>query len=215
MGLPAGLPKSIVVDLTGMFPTPDHRVRITNNMEIYWDQILVNTYEGGGPIHVTTLVPDKATLAFAGYPLELRKRPEDYDYRQLSRHDAFQVHRGNYTRYGDVAPLMKSADDMFAIMATGDEITADFDASQLPVLPAGWHRTLLVYADGYEKAMETYTPFPGTVGPLPFHEMTRYPYPATEHYPDDAEHVRYQLEYNTRHIDSTAPAQPQYRRQEH
>ncbi len=28
--------------------------------------------------------------------------------------------------------------------------------------------------------------------------MTRYPYPATEHFPDDADHARYQRDYNTR-----------------
>ena len=28
--------------------------------------------------------------------------------------------------------------------------------------------------------------------------MSRYPYPAGEHFPDDAEHERYQREFNTR-----------------
>ena len=84
---------------------------------------------------------------------------------------------------------------------------------RLPALEVGWHRTFLVYADGFEKAMETYTPFPTAVEPLPFHAMSKFPYPASEHYPDDPEHVRYQLEFNTRHIGGAAPAKPQYRRQ--
>ncbi len=212
IGLPAGLPKTIVVDLTGMFSSTDHRVRVTDSMEIYWDQILVNTHEAGSDIRTTRLAAARATLGFAGYPLELSKRPEDYDYARKASRDAFQFHRGNYTRYGDVTPLMKGADDMFAVMASGDEVTAEFDAGQLPPLPDGWHRTFLVYADGFEKAMETYTPFPETVDPLPFHAMSRFPYPASEHYPDDPEHVRYQLEFNTRHIKSIAPARAQYRR---
>jgi len=33
---------------------------------------------------------------------------------------------------------------------------------------------------------------------LPFHGMSRYPYPASEHYPRDAGHNRYQRIYNTR-----------------
>jgi hypothetical protein len=213
IGIPAGLPKTIVVDLTGLLPTSDHRVRITNNMEIYWDQILVNTFEGASPMQVTTLLPKQATLRFAGYPLELRKRPETYDYNSISREDGFRFHRGNYTRYGDVTSLMKTPDDMYAVMASGDEVTADFDTGELPPLPPGWHRTLLIYADGYEKAMETYTPFPDTVWPLPFHAMSRFPYPATEHYPDDPIHLRYLIEYNTRHIDSVAPAEARFRRQ--
>jgi Flp pilus assembly protein TadD len=212
IGIPAGLPKTIVVDLSVLFPSSDHRVRISDNMEIYWDRILVNTFAGGSSMKVTTLLPKKATLQFSGYPLELRKRPEAYDYRRTSRDDAFQFHRGNYTRYGDVTGLMKAADDMYAVMASGDEVTADFDTAELPTLPAGWHRTLLVYADGYEKAMETYTPFPDTVAPLPFHRMSKFPYPASEHYPDDLDHVRYLLEYNTRHLDGKAPEAARFRR---
>jgi len=212
MGIPAGLAKSIVVDLTGMFPTADHRVRITTNMEIYWDQILVNTFAGNAPMQVTTLLPQRALLGFAGYPQELRRRPEDYDYSRRTVHDAFQVHRGNYTRYGDVTELMKAADDKYAVMASGDEVTADFDASAVPALPAGWHRTLLIYADGFEKAMETYTPFPDTVTPLPFHGMSKFPYSASEHYPDDPDHVRYQLEYNTRRLPVVERVRPHYRR---
>jgi hypothetical protein len=107
---------------------------------------------------------------------------------------------------------MESPDDMYAIMASGDEVTVDFDAASLPQLPVGWHRTLLVYADGYEKAMETYTPFPSTVSPLPFHAMSRFPYPASEQYPADIEHLRYRLEYNTRHLDEKAPGTVTYKR---
>ena len=214
IGLPAGLPKTIVVDMSGMFPSSDHRVRITNSMEIYWDRILVNTFGGGAAMRITTLNPDRATIEFAGYPLELRKSPEDYDYNRRSRSDAFRSHIGNYTRYGEVTTLMNSPDDMFAVMASGDGVSAEFNATRLPELPRGWQRTFLVYADGYEKAMETYTPFSDTVEPLPFHGMSRFPYPASERYPDDPDHLRYRLEYNTRHIGPTIPARPVYRRSE-
>ena len=85
-------------------------------------------------MRITTLVPKRATLQFAGYPLELRKRPESYDYQRMSRDDAFQIHRGNYARYGDVTLLMKAPDDMYAVMASGDEVTADFDTAGLPLV---------------------------------------------------------------------------------
>jgi tetratricopeptide (TPR) repeat protein len=212
IGLPAGLPKTIVVDVTGMFPAADHRVRIVTNMEIYWDQILVNTEAAGNASRTTLLPASRATLGFAGYPLELRKRPEVYDYQRRAPQDAFRVHAGNYTRYGDVTPLMQSIDDMFAIMASGDEITFDFEAAPLPSLPDGWHRTFLVYADGFQKAMETYTPFPNTVEPLPFHGMSRFPYPAPEQYPNDEAHLRYRLEFNTRRVASAVPSVARYRR---
>jgi hypothetical protein len=109
---------------------------------------------------------------------------------------------------------MNSPDDMFAVMASGDGVSAEFDARRFPELPRGWHRTFLVYADGYEKAMETYTPFPDTVEPLPFHRMSRFPYPASESYPDDPDHLRYRLEYNTRRVGPSVPTRPVYRRSE-
>jgi hypothetical protein len=62
--------------------------------------------------------------------------------------------------------------------------------------------------------METYTPFPDTVDPLPFHGMSRFPYPSSERYPDDPDHLRYRLEYNTRHVGPSVPARPVYRRSE-
>jgi hypothetical protein len=39
---------------------------------------------------------------------------------------------------------------------------------------------------------------PETIGPLPFHGMSGYPYPPIEHYPDHEEHRSYQRRYNTR-----------------
>ncbi len=42
MGFPAGLPRTIVTDLTGRMPEGATRIRITTNLQIYWDQILVS-----------------------------------------------------------------------------------------------------------------------------------------------------------------------------
>ena len=41
MGCPAGLPKNMLFDLKGIFKSNDHRLRITTNAAIYWDQFLV------------------------------------------------------------------------------------------------------------------------------------------------------------------------------
>src|SRR5258708_14501097 len=42
MGFPAGLPRTTVADLTARLPLGARRIRITTNLQIYWDQILVD-----------------------------------------------------------------------------------------------------------------------------------------------------------------------------
>ncbi len=64
--------------------------------------------------------------------------------------------------------------------------------------PEGWTRDFLLKVEGWAKDRDPNTAFSSSVEPLPFHAMSRYPYPANEHFPDDAEHRRYRQEYNTR-----------------
>ena len=47
MGFPAGLPRTIVVDLTGKLPPGARRIRMTTNLQIYWDQVLVDNGPDG------------------------------------------------------------------------------------------------------------------------------------------------------------------------
>jgi len=85
-------------------------------------------------------------------------------------------------------------------MRNGDEIQLDFPASRLRALPSGWTRTFFLYADGFGKDMDLHSAAADTVTPLPFHRMSRYPYPKTENYPDSENYRRYQREYNTRRV---------------
>jgi hypothetical protein len=41
-GFPAGLERTIVVDLTGKLPAGTRRIRLVSNLEIYWDQVLID-----------------------------------------------------------------------------------------------------------------------------------------------------------------------------
>jgi len=84
------------------------------------------------------------------------------------------------------------------LMGSGDEVQLCFRAADLTVLPAGWKRDFLLLVDGWAKDADANTAFSQSVLPLPFHGMSRYPYPAGERYPDDAAHTQYQREYNTR-----------------
>jgi hypothetical protein len=103
-----------------------------------------------------------------------------------------------YTRFGDVRELMTEIDDRLVIMGSGDEVTLRFAASALPELREGWTRDYLLKVDGWAKDRDPNTAFSKSVEPLPFHGMSVYPYPAKEHFPDDAAHERWRKEYNTR-----------------
>jgi hypothetical protein len=85
-------------------------------------------------------------------------------------------------------------------MFHGDELTLEVDADSFPPLSQGWTRSFLLYADGFGKDMDHHSAHSLTVEPLPFHEMSRYPYGANEAYPTTVAHVDYRLNYNTRWI---------------
>ena len=209
MGFPAGLPRTVTVDLTGKLPTGATRLRITTNLQIYWDQALIDNEpmpqqqpsDAALETRTTELPLAHATLAFRGYPQQLDGRtPGDltYNYQRMSATGPFVPHRGAYTRYGDVTPLLHSIDDKFVIFGTGEDMDLEFSSTTLPELPKGWSRDYFFYANGFVKDMDFYEARPFNVGALPFHGMSTYPYPASEHYPTDASHTAYQLEYNTR-----------------
>jgi len=65
---------------------------------------------------------------------------------------------------------------------------------------------LLLYADGYSKEMDINSASPHDAAPLPFHAMTRYPYPDGEHYPRTPAHRDYLARYNTRVVHSDLPS---------
>ncbi len=204
MGFPAGLPRTVVVDLTGKLPPKATRIRITTNLQIYWDRALVDNEaanEDKNAIRQTELPLARANLAFRGYPQQIDGRtPGDltYNYQRISSTGPFIPHRGAYTRYGDVTPLLHAIDDQYVIFGTGEDMDLEFSAAPLPPLPTGWTRDFFFYANGFVKDMDFYEASPFNVGALPFHGMSAYPYPATEHYPDDPAHTAYQLNYNTR-----------------
>jgi hypothetical protein len=95
----------------------------------------------------------------------------------------FRIPAGDYTRFGDVRPLLAAADDRFVVMAPGDEVALRFDLGPLGPVAPGRARTFVLDADGYCKDMDLLGAAGETVEPLPFHAMTRYPYGADERAP--------------------------------
>lgn len=202
MGFPAGLPRTIVVDLTGKLPAGARRIRITTNLQIYWDQVLVdNGPDDSHSAKQTELPLSTAHLAFRGYPQQVEgATPGDltYNYQRISATGPFQWQRGSYTKYGNVTPLLNRVDNQYVIFGSGEEIDAEFSAAPLPPLPAHWKRDYFFYANGFVKDMDFYEALPFTVAQMPFHQMTTYPYPATEHYPENSSTLKYHLDWNDR-----------------
>ena len=201
MGFPAGLPKTMVVPLDEVPVESGRPLRIRTNMRIYWDRIeLAEVAET--PIQEWRLDAATAEFGFAGYPEPHRPRgipPTEYRYGTRAAQDIWGAHEGEYTRYGDVAPLLDEIDDRYVIARHGDELRLRFDARQLPPPDPGTRRSFFAFADGFGKDMDLNSARPHTVGPLPFHGMPSYPYPGGV-YPDSEELARWRSEYNTRRI---------------
>ena len=199
-GFPAGLERTIVVDLTGKLPAGTRRIRLMTNLQLYWDRVLID--QSTDAEARTTEVPlTSAMLHFRGYPKQMEGASPgdlDYDYNLVSLSGPFQRERGNYTHFGDVTPLLNSIDDRFVVFGSGEEIAAEFDTEKLPALPAHWKRDYFFYANGFVKDMDWWDASPFTVAQMPFHGMTAYPYPKPEEYPDDAASLEYRLDWNDR-----------------
>jgi hypothetical protein len=202
IGFPAGLRRTMTADLTGKLPAGTRRIRIWTNLKIYWDQVLIDTTPAGSVPSMRHEAPLlEASLAYRGFPRERTGTPAadlTYVYDQVSQYGPYARHRGFYTRYGDVRPLVGAVDDRFSILGAGDEVSLEFDATALPPLRHGWTRDYLFFVHGYVKDMDFYAAHAQTVAPLPFRAMRTYPYPATARYPDG--NSDYLLEWNTREV---------------
>jgi hypothetical protein len=208
MGFPAGGPRTMTADLTGKLPKGTRKIRITTNLQIYWDNILIDRMpqnasgQAQGP-RLTPVPLVHADLEFHGYPLKIEGTPPgkvQYIYEKASATGPYTRPAGTYTRYGDVLPLLTAIDDKLVVFGSGDEVELDFDPSHLPALPEGWVRDYFFVANGYEKDMDFYAAEGSYVAPLPFISMGEYPYGPPKSFPLDDVHLNYLLEYNTRHM---------------
>ncbi len=204
MGFPAGLPRTIVVDLSGRLPAGTHKVRITTNLQIYWDQVLVDRSTPEPQVQVSEVPLAAARLAAHGFPRAVEGgSPGDltYVYEDASPSGPYVRQVGAYTGLGDVRALLSESDDRFTIFGPGDEVQLEFDPAALPPLPTGWKRDYFFFADGFEKDMDFYAAHALTVEPLPYHAMGVYP-PARSLDPP----LDYMLDYNTRFFSGRPPA---------
>jgi len=207
MGFPAGLPKTITVDLTGKFPVGARKLRVTTNLQIYWDNILIDRSPQTRNYAFNQVPLTNANLDFHGYPRQIEDQPPGnvkYHYEQVSRTGPYARQAGEYTRYGDVGSLLSAFDDKLVVFGSGEEVQLEFDPTTLPKLPKGWTRDYFFNAQGYEKDMDFYAADGNTVEPLPFRNMKAYPYIGRS-FPNDLAHLDYMLKYNTRFVSGNEP----------
>jgi Tfp pilus assembly protein PilF len=178
LGFPAGRKKTILFNLTNIFrPGTPHRVRLRTNLEIYWDAIHWAQGAPDTPLKQITLDPTAADLHYRGYSVMHMPvgagAPEVPDYNVIEgTKQRWRDLIGYYTRYGDVRELLKTIDDRYVIVNSGDELSMRFAEQQPP--PPGWVRDFVIKGDGWIKDGDYNSTFSKTVLPLPYHAKNEY-----------------------------------------
>jgi hypothetical protein len=163
MGIPAGKPKTIAVDLSGKWLSASREVRIVTNLCVYWDEIFLSENASEPEAWLTHVNPRSADLHFRGFSKPgidaQRRQPEAFDYQTWMPVSMWNPTPGLYTRYGDVRTLLETVDDRLVIMGSGDELRLLFPARNLPPLKIGWKRDYLLLVDGWAKDGDYNTAF--------------------------------------------------------
>ncbi len=197
-----GMARMMTVELTGQVGGPRCRLRLTTNMELFYDQVFLAQAAPTNSVMVQSVPLKEAVLRRVGFAREVSpdgREPLIYDYQQSDATAPFHVLRGAYTRFGDVKELLGEFDDRYVLIGPGEEVALKFDAVKLPP-PVGRTRSFILVSHAYCKDMDLYTATPQTLEPLPFRAMSQYPYPAAERFPDAPEHRDWQKTYNTRMV---------------
>ncbi|MBI5360594.1 MAG: hypothetical protein HZA48_08440 [Planctomycetes bacterium] len=195
--------KTMVIPLKGVFKNrKDHRIKVNNfgkrhHLNMY-DRIRLDVSPDIA-LNFKRIPAGEASLSFAGMPTLDGKG--DKEKRILLRDDSNPVNtvnlfKGDFTKYGDVTELLKSTDNHYAVMNSGDQVMLRFKGLATP--PAkGMDRvfilkTFLYFKPGVLDPLQT-------MYPLPFKGMKTYPYSEGDAgYPLTPENKLYLQKYNTR-----------------
>jgi hypothetical protein len=174
------VPRSFAVDLTGLFPddVSDYKIRITNFFNVTFDYIGIDT------------TPQEN--------IKVQRINGDATFNQIFASPSSVS--GDFTKYGDVTQVVLEGDDMFVIGRQGDQVSLRFPIAGLAPVEDGMERDYFMFVACWFKDSPGNWGygFDFTVDPLPFRNMSGFPYPDTESYPSDEAHLNYLREYNTR-----------------
>ena len=168
-GYPAGMPRTMALPLPELPPGTD-ALRLTSNMEIYWDRLRLVWEEPLEKLVTTTLEPVTARVARTGFAQRTTgpQRVPHYDYGKRSPHWDAKAPEGLYTSFGDARELVRDTDGALAIISSGEEVHLEFDAP--PEAPPGHRRFFRIVFHGWAKDMDLYTLDGDTLDPMPVPE---------------------------------------------
>ena len=167
-GYPGGMPRQMALPLPKL-PPDVRQLRLSSNIEIYWDRLRVVQEETANARTATHPVAAArvARTGFAKRSTGAQRLPH-YDYGQRSTYWDAKTPRGFYTALGDATDLVRKVDGALAIIGSGEEIHLEFDA--FPEPPPGHRRYYAIRFHGWAKDMDLYTRDGDTVAPLPLPE---------------------------------------------
>jgi len=178
------VPRTFAVDLNGLFPADvsEYKIRITNFWNVTLDYIGID------------ITPQEEVTVHEILPIATLK--------PLEFGTTISNASGYFTKYGDVTQLLLEADDIFVIGMQGDNVSLKFPTTSLPPLEDGVERSFFLFvASWFKDPLGNWGyGFEFTVNPLPFRNMSGFPYPDTESYPTSEEYIRYLEEWNTRAV---------------
>ncbi len=172
-GYPAGMTREMSLPLLGL-PPGTTALRMTTNLEIYWDAIRIVGVEHNEGIRRIELPLREALVRDGGFALRIERPQKRPDYDATRRAPLWDTRHqpGFYTEFGTCTELLTATDDALAIFGPGEEIVLRFDAAALRASTLiGDEQTLtprlVLEVDGWCKDFDLFTRDGETLGPLP------------------------------------------------
>ena len=165
-GFPAGMPRQMALPLP-ILPNGTNALRLSSNLEIYWDRIRVVRKSDQLDAMSKRIRPEKAIVRASGFAHRTTgpQRTPYYDYDNRHTNGDAKLATGFYTVTGNATELVLDTDSAIAIVGSGEEVHLEFE---VPLPPKdGYRRFYALEFQGWAKDMDLYTEDGDTVEPLP------------------------------------------------
>ena len=134
-GYPAGMPRQMSLPLDPqLLPAGATEVRITTNLEVYWDRIFLAVEEDCADVKKMELSMQSARVQEVGFPqrTDSEYRRPSFDYGQRTPLWIRVTSRASTRTSATPQPLVTNVDDAVAIIGPGEEVEFEFDATAPP-----------------------------------------------------------------------------------